>query len=50
VIPAYWDATSDELTATLKLKRQKVAEKYDADIAALYADPIPSDIHEPADR
>ncbi|MGW6642313.1 AMP-binding protein [Streptomyces iakyrus] len=50
VIPAYWDATSDELTATLKLKRQKVAEKYDADIAALYADPVPSDIHEPADR
>ncbi len=50
VVPAYWDATSDELTATLKLKRQKVAEKYDADIAALYADPIPSDIHEPADR
>ncbi|MFF7737870.1 AMP-binding protein [Streptomyces sp. NPDC007984] len=50
VIPAYWDATSDELTATLKLKRQKVAEKYDADIAALYADPIPSDIHEPAGR
>lgn len=50
VLPAYWDATSDELTATLKLKRQKVAEKYDADIAALYADPIPSDIHEPADR
>ncbi|WP_364713141.1 hypothetical protein [Streptomyces ossamyceticus] len=50
VIPAYWDATSDELTATLKLKRQKVAEKYDADIAALYADPTPSDIHEPADR
>ncbi|MFM9609352.1 AMP-binding protein [Streptomyces niveiscabiei] len=48
VIPAYWDATSDELTATLKLKRQKVAEKYDADIAALYADPIPSDTHEPA--
>ncbi|ELS51078.1 AMP-binding protein [Streptomyces viridochromogenes] len=50
VIPAYWDATSDELTATLKLKRQKVAEKYGADIAALYADPISSDIHEPADR
>ncbi|MFF5369542.1 AMP-binding protein [Streptomyces sp. NPDC013187] len=50
VIPAYWDATSDELTATLKLKRQKVAEKYDADIAALYADPMPSDIHERADR
>lgn len=50
VIPAYWDATSDELTATLKLKRQKVAEKYDADIAALYADPIPSGIHEPAGR
>jgi long-subunit acyl-CoA synthetase (AMP-forming) len=50
VIPAYWDATSDELTATLKLKRQKVAEKYGADIAALYADPTPSDIHEPADR
>ena len=50
VVPTYWDATSDELTATLKLKRQKVAEKYDADIAALYADPIPSDIHEPADR
>ncbi|MDQ0963401.1 hypothetical protein QFZ66_007279 [Streptomyces sp. B4I13] len=24
--------------------------QYDADIAALYADPIPSDIHEPADR
>ncbi|WLW57388.1 AMP-binding protein [Streptomyces sp. YU58] len=50
VLPAYWDATSEELTATLKLRRQKVAEKYDADIAALYADPVPSDIHEPTGR
>ncbi|MEU0585380.1 AMP-binding protein [Streptomyces sp. NPDC006132] len=50
VIPAYWDATSDELTATLKLKRQKVAEKYEAEIAALYTEPIPSHVHEPAGR
>ncbi|MEV1070282.1 AMP-binding protein, partial [Streptomyces sp. NPDC050263] len=50
VVPAYWEGDSDELTATLKLRRQKVAEKYATDIAALYADPLAADVRQPIDQ
>ncbi|SER12210.1 Long-chain acyl-CoA synthetase (AMP-forming) [Streptomyces sp. yr375] len=50
VVPAYWEGDGDELTATMKLKRRKVAEKYAADIAALYADPLADDVRQPVDR
>jgi long-subunit acyl-CoA synthetase (AMP-forming) len=36
VLPSYWDANSDELTATTKVRRKLVNEKYAAEIAALY--------------
>jgi long-chain acyl-CoA synthetase len=37
VLPADWAPDSEELTPTMKLKRKPIAEKYAADIEALYA-------------
>ncbi|HTA98140.1 MAG TPA: long-chain fatty acid--CoA ligase [Solirubrobacteraceae bacterium] len=37
ILPCDWLAGGDELTATMKLKRKPIAEKYSAEIAALYA-------------
>lgn len=37
VLPSYWDANSDVLTATTKVRRRLVHQKYDVEIAALYA-------------
>lgn len=37
VLPSYWDANSDELTATTKVRRKLVHEKYATEIAALYS-------------
>jgi len=37
VLPTYWIPGSDELTPTLKLRRRPIADKYAAEIEALYA-------------
>src|SRR6476469_10341581 len=37
VLPVAWLPDSDELTATMKLKRRVITEKYAAEIDALYA-------------
>jgi len=37
VLPTYWIPGSDELTPTLKLRRKPIADKYAAEIEALYA-------------
>ena len=37
VLPELWEPGGDELTPTMKLKRRPIAEKYAAEIEALYA-------------
>ncbi len=37
ILPCDWLAGGDELTATMKLKRKPIAQKYSDEIAALYA-------------
>ena len=37
ILPHDWEAGGDELTPTMKLRRKPIAEKYAAEIEALYA-------------
>ncbi|MFC8044608.1 fatty acid--CoA ligase FadD11 [Nocardia sp. NPDC057353] len=47
VLPVFWEAGGDELTLTLKLKRRVIAEKYGAEIEALYAAEPSAEVLEP---
>jgi long-subunit acyl-CoA synthetase (AMP-forming) len=48
ILPTFWEPGGDELTLTSKLRRKPVAEKYAAEIEALYADAPGAGVHEPA--
>ena len=37
IVPREWEPGGEELTPTMKLKRKPIAEKYAAEIDALYA-------------
>ncbi len=37
IVPGDWLPGEDELTPTMKLKRKPIAEKYSAEIEAMYA-------------
>jgi long-chain acyl-CoA synthetase len=36
ILPAEWEPDGDELTPTMKLKRKQIADKYAAEIEAMY--------------
>lgn len=47
ILPTFWEPGGDELTLTSKLRRKPVAEKYAAEIDALYTASPGADVHEP---
>ena len=47
VLPAFWEPGGDEITLTMKLKRRPIAEKYAAQIDALYSPEPGPTVHEP---
>ncbi|MEV0296445.1 long-chain fatty acid--CoA ligase [Nocardia sp. NPDC050710] len=44
VVGKPWEPGGDELTPTMKLKRNPIAAKYAEEIVALYADPVPDTV------
>ncbi|MBF6328377.1 AMP-dependent synthetase/ligase [Nocardia transvalensis] len=44
ILPQAWEPGGEEITPTLKLKRNPIAAKYAAEIAELYADPLPDGV------
>ncbi|WP_408637792.1 AMP-dependent synthetase/ligase [Nocardia bovistercoris] len=44
VVGAPWEPGGDELTPTMKLKRNPIAAKYAEQIVSLYADPVPETV------
>ena len=47
ILPAFWEPGGDELTLTMKLRRKPIAQKYAAEIEALYAGSPGAGIHQP---
>ncbi len=47
VVPEWWEPGGEQLTPTLKLRRQAIAERYAALIEMLYAAPRPDSVLEP---
>ncbi|MFI6865674.1 AMP-dependent synthetase/ligase [Nocardia sp. NPDC050406] len=44
IVPQAWEPGGEELTPTLKLKRNPIATKYAAEIAELYTTPLPENV------
>ncbi|WP_024804955.1 long-chain fatty acid--CoA ligase [Nocardia sp. BMG51109] len=44
ILPQAWEPGGEEITPTLKLKRSPIGTKYAAEIAELYADPVPEGV------
>ncbi len=47
ILPTFWEPGGDELTLTSKLRRKPVAQKYAAEIDALYTDAPGAGVLEP---
>jgi long-subunit acyl-CoA synthetase (AMP-forming) len=47
ILPVFWEPGGDELTLTMKLRRRPIAQKYAAEIEALYADPPGAGVLQP---
>ncbi|RSM64567.1 long-chain fatty acid--CoA ligase [Actinoplanes sp. ATCC 53533] len=47
LLPVFWEPGGDELTLTSKLRRKPIAQKYAAEIGALYADALTAGVLEP---
>ncbi|MEV0032601.1 fatty acid--CoA ligase FadD11 [Nocardia sp. NPDC050793] len=47
ILPVFWEPGGDEITLTMKLRRKPIAEKYAAEIEALYVDRPGGSVHEP---
>ncbi|RDI55399.1 AMP-dependent synthetase/ligase [Nocardia mexicana] len=44
ILPDAWEPGGEEITPTLKLKRNPIAAKYGAEIGELYGDPVPEGV------
>jgi long-subunit acyl-CoA synthetase (AMP-forming) len=47
ILPVFWEPGGDEITATMKLRRKPIGQKYATEIESLYADDPGPDVHEP---
>lgn len=47
ILPVFWEPGGDEITATLKLRRQPITAKYTGEIEELYTASITPGVHEP---
>ncbi|AHH18628.1 putative fatty-acid--CoA ligase [Nocardia nova SH22a] len=47
ILPDFWEPGSEQLTATMKLKRKPIAARYDAEIEAMYAEGLAPGVREP---
>lgn len=47
VLPTFWEPGGDEITLTMKLRRNPIATKYAPDIDRLYSAEPPPEVHQP---
>ncbi|WP_067563322.1 fatty acid--CoA ligase FadD11 [Nocardia acidivorans] len=49
ILPTFWEPGGDEITLTMKLRRNPIADKYAADIERMYTADLGDGVHEPAE-